>query len=79
LNTNPSPIHKQQVAGKLTNYLKIKKTKKPLLVTCYVYRPAAISQLHVEGKLNNCSWDDKDENKCDTTEVVCNELLLFGK
>jgi single-strand DNA-binding protein len=47
-------------------------------VACDVYRPAAISQLHVEGKYNNRSWDDMDENKRYTTKVVCNELLMFG-
>src|SRR5690606_24849989 len=36
--------------GKLANYLKTKKGKKPLLVACDVYRPAAIDQLHVLGE-----------------------------
>jgi len=40
---------KTTFSGKLANYLKTKKTKKPLLVACDVYRPAAIDQLHVVG------------------------------
>ncbi len=40
---------KTTFSGKLANYLKRKKTKKPLLVACDVYRPAAIDQLHVVG------------------------------
>ncbi len=37
-------------SGKLANYLKRKKTKRPLLVACDVYRPAAINQLKVVGE-----------------------------
>jgi len=37
-------------SAKLANYLKRKKTKKPLLVACDVYRPAAINQLRVLGE-----------------------------
>lgn len=37
-------------SAKLANYLKRKKTKKPLLVACDVYRPAAIDQLNVLGE-----------------------------
>jgi signal recognition particle subunit SRP54 len=40
---------KTTFSGKLANYLKNKKGKKPLLVACDVYRPAAIDQLHVLG------------------------------
>jgi signal recognition particle subunit SRP54 len=40
---------KTTFSGKLANYLKNKKTKKPLLVACDVYRPAAVDQLHVVG------------------------------
>lgn len=40
---------KTTFSGKLANFLKNKKTKKPLLVACDVYRPAAIDQLHVVG------------------------------
>ncbi len=40
---------KTTFSGKLANFLKTKKSKKPLLVACDVYRPAAINQLHVVG------------------------------
>ena len=40
---------KTTFSGKLANYLKNKKNKKPLLVACDVYRPAAIDQLHIVG------------------------------
>ncbi|NVK63298.1 MAG: signal recognition particle protein [Flavobacteriales bacterium] len=41
---------KTTFTGKLGNYLKTKKGKKPLMVACDVYRPAAIDQLHVLGE-----------------------------
>ena len=40
---------KTTFSGKLANYLKTKQSKKPLLVACDVYRPAAIDQLHIVG------------------------------
>jgi signal recognition particle subunit SRP54 len=40
---------KTTFSGKLANFLKTKKNKKPLLVACDVYRPAAVNQLHVVG------------------------------
>lgn len=40
---------KTTATGKLANYLR-KSGKKPLLVACDVYRPAAIEQLHVVGR-----------------------------
>ncbi|MGV3460614.1 MAG: signal recognition particle protein [Flavobacterium sp.] len=57
LSGNPSAIlmsglqgsGKTTFSGKLANYLKTKKNKKPLLVACDIYRPAAINQLHVVG------------------------------
>src|SRR5690606_33104943 len=57
LSGNPSVIlmsglqgsGKTTFSGKLANYLKAKKNKKPLLAACDVYRPAAINQLHVVG------------------------------
>lgn len=41
---------KTTFTGKLAHYLKTKKGKKPLMVACDVYRPAAIDQLHVLGE-----------------------------
>jgi signal recognition particle subunit SRP54 len=57
LSGNPSIIlmsglqgsGKTTFSGKLANYLKTKKNKKPLLVACDIYRPAAINQLQVVG------------------------------
>jgi signal recognition particle subunit SRP54 len=40
---------KTTFSGKLANMLKTKQSRKPLLVACDVYRPAAIDQLHVVG------------------------------
>ena len=41
---------KTTFTGKLANMLKTKRGKKPLLVACDVYRPAAIEQLRVVGE-----------------------------
>ena len=41
---------KTTFSGKLAKMLKTKRNKKPLLVACDVYRPAAIEQLHVLGQ-----------------------------
>ncbi|EKB55515.1 signal recognition particle protein [Bergeyella zoohelcum] len=41
---------KTTFSGKLAHFLKTKKNKKPLLVACDVYRPAAIEQLKVLGE-----------------------------
>ncbi|MDH7444725.1 signal recognition particle protein [Aquimarina sp. 2201CG14-23] len=68
LSGNPSVIlmsglqgsGKTTFSGKLANFLKTKKTKKPLLVACDVYRPAAIDQLHVVGdQINVEVFSDK--------------------
>jgi signal recognition particle subunit SRP54 len=40
---------KTTFSGKLSNFLKNKKNKNPLLVACDVYRPAAIEQLKILG------------------------------
>ena len=54
---------KTTFSGKLANYLKTKKTKKPLLVACDVYRPAAIDQLHIVGEqLKVEVFSDKGNN-----------------
>lgn len=44
---------KTTFSGKLANHLKSKRNKKPLLVACDVYRPAAIDQLTVIGEQIN--------------------------
>ncbi len=54
---------KTTFSGKLAHFLKTKKTKKPLLVACDVYRPAAIDQLHVVGdQINVEVFSDKGNN-----------------
>ena len=58
LSVNPSVIlmcglqgsGKTTFSAKLAQYLKLKKAKKPLLVACDVYRPAAIDQLEILAK-----------------------------
>ena len=54
---------KTTFSGKLANYLKTKKAKKPLLVACDVYRPAAIDQLKVLGTQINVPVYSEDANK----------------
>ncbi len=54
---------KTTFSGKLANYLKNKKSKKPLLVACDVYRPAAIDQLHIVGEQIKVDvFSDRDNN-----------------
>lgn len=49
-------------SGKLAQFLKSKKSRRPLLVACDVYRPAAIDQLKVIGEqLNIEVYSDVDE------------------
>ena len=54
---------KTTFSGKLANYLKTKKSKKPLLVACDIYRPAAINQLHVVGDQIGVEVYSEPENK----------------
>ncbi len=54
---------KTTFSGKLANYLKTKKNKKPLLVACDIYRPAAIKQLHVVGDQIGVEVYSEPENK----------------
>lgn len=54
---------KTTFSGKLANYLKTKKSKKPLLVACDIYRPAAINQLHVVGEQIGVEVYSEPENK----------------
>ena len=53
---------KTTFSGKLANFLKTKKGKKPLLVACDIYRPAAIDQLHVLGEQTGIDvFSDRDD------------------
>ncbi len=54
---------KTTFSGKLANYLKTQKGKKPLLVACDIYRPAAIDQLHVLGEALAIEVYSERENK----------------
>ncbi len=53
---------KTTLAGKLANYLR-KQGKKPLMVACDVYRPAAITQLKTLGKALDIPVYSEDDNK----------------
>ena len=52
---------KTTTIGKLGNYLRKKKNKKPLFVACDVYRPAAIDQLKQLGKELNIEVYEKGQ------------------
>ncbi|HMV24852.1 MAG TPA: signal recognition particle protein [Saprospiraceae bacterium] len=54
---------KTTFSGKLAYYLKNKKSKKPLLVACDVYRPAAIDQITVLGEQTHVTVYKEPENK----------------
>lgn len=54
---------KTTFSGKLANLLKSKRNKKPLLVACDVYRPAAIEQLKVVGEQIQVPVYAEPENK----------------
>lgn len=54
---------KTTFSGKLANYFKTKRGKKPLLVACDIYRPAAIQQLHVLGEQLGVDVFSQPENK----------------
>jgi signal recognition particle subunit SRP54 len=54
---------KTTFSGKLANHFKNKKGKKPLLVACDIYRPAAIDQLHVLGEQLGVDVYSDKENK----------------
>ncbi|MBK8492027.1 MAG: signal recognition particle protein [Saprospirales bacterium] len=54
---------KTTFSGKLANFLKTQRKKKPLLVACDVYRPAAIDQLSVLGEQIGVPVYKEVENK----------------
>jgi len=54
---------KTTFAAKLANYLKTKKNKKPILVACDIYRPAAINQLKVLGEQIQVPVFAEEDNK----------------
>ena len=70
LNGNPAILMlvglqgsgKTTTIGKLSNFLRKKHSKKPLLVACDVYRPAAIDQLKQIGKQLNIEVYEEGKN-----------------
>lgn len=64
---------KTTFSGKLANFLKTKKSKKPLLVACDIYRPAAITQLHVVGDQIGVEVYSEPENK-NPVEIAQNAI-----
>ncbi|WP_366915876.1 single-stranded DNA-binding protein [uncultured Psychroserpens sp.] len=46
----------------------------PIFFKSYVAKGKRIA---IEGKFSNRSWDDKEGKKYYTTEIICNELLMF--
>src|SRR5690554_3839974 len=64
---------KTTFSGKLANFLKTKKGKKPLLVACDIYRPAAINQLHVVGDQIGVEVYSEPENK-NAVEIAQNAI-----
>ena len=63
---------KTTTIGKLANYLRKKYAKKPLLVACDVYRPAAIDQLKQLGKELNI--EVYEEGKNNPVEIAKNAI-----
>ena len=68
---------KTTFSGKLSKYLKNKKSKNPLLVACDVYRPAAIEQLKILGDQLGievyCNIEEKDPVK------IAKESVKYAK
>ncbi|MFV0468358.1 MAG: signal recognition particle protein [Dysgonomonas sp.] len=81
LKANPSIIlmaglqgsGKTTFSGKLANYLKTKKGKKPLLVADDIYRPAAIEQLKVLGAQIEIPVYSEEGNK-NPVEIALNAI-----
>ena len=63
---------KTTTAGKLANLVRKKHAKKPLLVACDIYRPAAIEQLQTLGKQLNI--DVYTEGKNNPVEIAKNSI-----
>ena len=67
---------KTTTVGKLSNMLRKKYKKNPLLVACDVYRPAAIEQLETIGKELNIKVFSKGQ--IDPIKIV-NDALIYAK
>lgn len=67
---------KTTAIGKLSNFLRKKHAKKPLLVACDVYRPAAIDQLKQIGKqLGIEVYEEGKNNPVD----IANNAIIYAK
>ena len=67
---------KTTTIGKLANLLRKKHNKKPLLVACDIYRPAAIEQLKTIGKSLNIPVFEKGKEK---PELIAEEAIKYAK
>ena len=67
---------KTTTIGKLANFLRKNYKKKPLLIACDIYRPAAIDQLKTSGKELNI--EVYSEGKKDPVEI-CKNALNYAK
>lgn len=65
---------KTTLCGKLSNYLR-KQGKKPLMIACDVYRPAAIKQLETLGKSLNVDVYSEPDNK-DVISIAKNGIKM---
>ncbi len=63
---------KTTLCGKLSNYLR-KQGKKPMMIACDVYRPAAIKQLETIGKSLNIDVYSEEDNK-NVVEIAVNGI-----
>lgn len=85
INENPTVIliaglqgsGKTTFSGKLANYLKTKKNKKPLLVAADIYRPAAMEQLSVLAGQINVPVHVELENK--NAVDIARNAIAFAK
>ena len=72
---------KTTFSGKLARMLKSKKNRKPLLVACDVYRPAAIEQLRVLAEQIEvpmyCELDSKNPVEIALDEQMMNEIAAI--
>ncbi|MFL2666576.1 MAG: signal recognition particle protein [Flavobacteriaceae bacterium] len=68
---------KTTFSGKLSQYLIKKKSKKPLLVACDVYRPAAIEQLKVIGEQIGVEVYSDEEEK--NPVKIAKDSIKFAK
>ena len=86
LSNNPSVVlmsglqgsGKTTFSGKLASFLLKKKSKKPLLVACDVYRPAAIEQLKVIGEQISVDIYTDEEEK-DPVKIAQDSVFMQRK